>query len=107
MLRKGEGHIFIKSGTEQIRVPLDHVLYVESFGNYMQFVTSDKKIMSRLTMAEVETLLPATGFVRIHRCYIVARNKINKIEKGSAWIGQQELPIGKNYQQEVDRIISR
>lgn len=112
MLRKGTrgntpDHIFIKSGTEQIRVALADILYVESAGNYMQFVTGDKKIMSRLTMAEAEALLPASGFVRIHRSYIVAKNKVIKIEKGSAWIGNQELPVGKNYQQEIDKILSQ
>src|ERR1700733_16008774 len=43
-------HIYIKSGYEQVRVGLEEILYVESSGNYMQFVLVGRKIMSRLTM---------------------------------------------------------
>src|SRR5258708_4615971 len=48
------GHIFIKSGYGQVRVGLDDILYVQSTGNYMQFVLPEEKILSRLTMAEAE-----------------------------------------------------
>ena len=65
------GAIFIKSGYEQLRLELDSLLYVESSGNYVQFVTEQQKIMSRLTMSEAEALLPAADFLRIHRSYIV------------------------------------
>ena len=51
--------VFIKSGYGQVRVSLDDILYAESNGNYMQFVLTDKKIVSRLTMSETEALLPA------------------------------------------------
>ena len=87
--------VFIKSGYEQIRVELDDILYVESSGNYMQFVLTNQKIVSRLTMSEVEALLPASAFIRIHRSYIVAKKKISKIEKNSIWIKQTELPVGR------------
>ena len=65
--------IFIKSGYEQIKVEPADILYVESSGNYMQFVLDNRKIASRLTMSEVEALLPALDFIRIHRSYIVSK----------------------------------
>lgn len=103
--RVESGHVFIKTGTEQVRLDLDQLLYIESFGNYLQFVTTDKKLMSRLTMAEAEALLPSAGFLRIHRSYIIGIGKISKIEKGTVWVGQSELPVGKNYQQELEKLI--
>src|SRR5690242_9717323 len=78
--------IFIKNGYGQQRVELTDILYAESNGNYMQFVLKDKKITSRLTMAETETLLPAANFMRIHRSYIISKKHVNKIEKNSVWI---------------------
>jgi DNA-binding LytR/AlgR family response regulator len=96
--------VFIKSGYEQLRVELDEILYAESNGNYMQFVLKDKKITSRLTMAETEALLPANFFIRIHRSYIVAKKYISKIEKNSIWINKTELPVGAGYVNEVAKI---
>ncbi len=97
--------IFIKSGYEQVKIELDRVLYVESSGNYMQFVMEKQKILSRLTMNEVEALLPVAAFVRIHRSYIVAKAHIRKIDKRSIWIEQNELPIGAAYIGAFEKIV--
>jgi len=96
--------VFIKSGTGQVRVSLNDILYAESNGNYIQFVLPGKKITSRLTMNEATALLPAALFVRIHRSYIAAKKHINKIEKESVWINNIALPIGASYFEEVRRI---
>ena len=98
------GHIFIKSGYGQIRVELGDVLYVQSTGNYMQFVLPDEKVLSRLTMNEVEELLPAAAFVRVHRSYIVAKSKVQRIERGAIWIKDKEIPIGAGYAHEIEKI---
>jgi two-component system LytT family response regulator len=98
------GHIFIKSGYGQVRVDLDDILYIQSTGNYMQFVLAEEKILSRLTMAEVEVLLPVMDFIRVHRSYMVARTKVTRIEKGSIWVRDRELPIGAGYAREIGRI---
>lgn len=97
-------HIFIKSGTEQIRVAMDDILYIESNGNYIQFVLTDKKITTRLTMAETEALLPAAQFIRIHRSYIIAKQHVKKFDKNSVWVKQQELPVGANYSDALGRL---
>ena len=97
-------HIFIKSGYGQIRVDLGDILFVQSTGNYMQFVLPEEKILSRLTMNEVEELLPAGLFVRIHRSYLVATARISRIERGSVWIKDKELPIGAGYAHEIEKI---
>lgn len=89
--------LFIKSGYEQIRVELGEILYVEGNGSYMNFILEDRKIMTRMTMAEVETLLPGTDFVRIHRSYIVAKKKISRIDRYNVRVRQVELPIGASY----------
>jgi DNA-binding LytR/AlgR family response regulator len=96
--------IFIKSGFDQIRVVFDDILYVESNGNYMQFVLNNQKILSRLTMSEAEELLPSSVFVRIHRSYIVSKKQITKIEKISVWLKQIELPVGAIYLKEIQKI---
>jgi len=97
--------IFIKSGYEQIKVEPADILYVESSGNYMQFVLDNRKIASRLTMSEVEALLPALDFIRIHRSYIVSKKQIQKMDRKSIWIKQTELPIGAAYVLEIEKLL--
>lgn len=98
--------IFIKSGYEQVRVNVDDILYAESVGNYVQFVTTDKNIVSRLTMGEAEALLPAAAFIRIHRSYLAAKKQITKIDKRTVWIKTKELAVGDAYIREIDQFIN-
>ena len=98
-------HIFIKSGYEQVHVDPDDILYAESVGNYVRFVLVGSNIVSRLTMTEAETLLPAAAFIRIHRSYLVAKKQITKIEKRSVWIKNKELSVGEAYQKSIEKFI--
>ena len=104
-LKNGEAPFFIKSGTENIRLEPEDLLYVESRGNYMQFVLRDKIITSRLTMSEVEALLPSAHFVRIHRSFIAAKKHITRVDKNSVWVKDTELPIGSGFTHEVEKLI--
>jgi DNA-binding LytR/AlgR family response regulator len=99
--------LFIKSGYGQVRVRLDDILYLQSTGNYMQFVLRDEKVLSRLTMSEAEALLPPPAFVRIHRSYLVARGKVERIERDTVWVAGRELPIGAGYAREIDKITGK
>lgn len=93
--------IFIKSGYEQIRVNLAEILYVESAGNYMNFITSEMKILSRLSMQEVLDLLPKEKFIRIHRSFIIAIDKIEKADRQQVWITDTAIPIGSTYEENL------
>lgn len=87
-------HIFIKSGLEQIKVQLEDIAYVQSAGNYVQFMVNGKKITSRLTMAEVEEILPTAAFTRVHRSFIVRDASVTKMDKYSVYIQNETIPIG-------------
>lgn len=99
--------VFIKSGYEQVRVDLADILYAESVGNYVQFVLADRSIVSRLTVAEAEELLPARDFIRIHRGYIVSAKHISKMDKRTVWIGKKELPVGAAYASSIEALIAK
>lgn len=98
--------LFIKSGYEQVKIALDELLYVESSGNYVRFVSKGQVLLSRMTMAEVAELLPIS-FIRIHRSYFVARTHVTKADKNNVWVGNTGLPVGPGYTQEVERITGR
>jgi DNA-binding LytR/AlgR family response regulator len=102
-----EKFIFIKTGFEQVRVALDDILYIQSAGNDVSFILKDRKLLSRLTMAETEALLPASGFIRIHRSYIVSRRQITRLEKGKVFCDQFSIPVGSAYVNLIDKIMLR
>jgi len=89
---------FLKTGYEQIRVNFEDIYYLEATGNYVNFVLKDKTILSRMTITDVEALLPAKQFVRIHRSFIVALSKIDKIERHQLLVNGSVLPVSVSYQ---------
>jgi two-component system LytT family response regulator len=90
--------IFIKAGYEQIKINFDQLLYLEGGGNYMSFILADgRKILSRLTVTDALALLPAGTFARVHRSYIVNKNKVDKIERHQVHIAGQVVPVGSAF----------
>jgi len=88
--------IFIKSGTEQIRVNLEDLLYCEASGNYVTFQISGDKILSRMTFSELEQLLPSS-FIKTHRSFIINSTKVTKIEKHQVELGHAKVPISNTH----------
>ncbi|WP_017733253.1 LytR/AlgR family response regulator transcription factor [Nafulsella turpanensis] len=100
-------YIFLKTGYEQLKVLYDDILYVEAAGNYVTFVLKDKKIMSRSSFNEAINLLPAAKFVRVHRSYIVAVSRIEKVERHQLTIGSQKLPVSEAYREGLTSILHK
>ncbi|MFF5382447.1 LytR/AlgR family response regulator transcription factor [Pedobacter suwonensis] len=90
-------HIFLKDGYEQVKVALDEILYIEASGNYTQIQLKSKLLSSRITINDLADLLPKTDFIRCHRAFIVAKNKISKFDRSQIWIGEKIVPIGATY----------
>jgi two-component system LytT family response regulator len=90
--------ILIKTGYEQVRIIFDEILYLESGGNYMTFkLTDDRQVLSRLTMADLLKLLPLDRFARIHRSYIVNKDKVDKAERHQVHVAGHILPISRGF----------
>ncbi len=100
-------HIYIKTGYEQLKVLYDDILYLEAAGNYVTFVTKDKPLLSRSTFIEAINLLPADKFVRIHRSFVVAINKIDKVERHQVTIKDKTIPISEAYSQNLNEALSK
>jgi len=90
-------YIFLKTGYEQVRVNFDDIYHLEATGNYVNFILKDSKVLTRMTITEVEALLPAEKFIRIHRSFIAAVNKIDKIERHQVSVNGFLLPVGGAY----------
>ena len=90
-------HLYIKTGYEQVKVMYDDICYVEATGNYVTFVLKDKNILSRSTFMEAINLLPQEKFVRVHRSYVVAVNKIDKVERNQVTVNKAVIPVSEAY----------
>ena len=92
------GFIFIKDGYEQIKVQVDDILYIEASGNYTLIHSSkNARLSTRVPLSEMLQLLPAKKFIRTHRAFIVAQNKITKFDRTQVYIGEQSIPIGATF----------
>jgi DNA-binding LytR/AlgR family response regulator len=90
--------IFVKDGYEQIRVQLDEILFIESAGNYTQIrLANDASVSTRVSISDMEAMLPHRKFIRIHRTCIVARDKISRFDRLQVTINQHVLPVGAKY----------
>ena len=102
-----EEFLYLKTGYEQVKVMYDDILYLEATGNYVTFVLRDRNILSRSTFAESANLLHATKFTRIHRSYMVANNKIDKLEKSQVTIQKYVLPISEAYSDQLNAALKK
>jgi DNA-binding LytR/AlgR family response regulator len=100
-------HFFIKTGLEQVKVQLDEILYLEAAGNYVTFALKDRNILSRSTFNEAVNLLPAQRFIRIHRSYLVAADKIDKIERHQVTVTDRKLPVSEAYNQNLEILVRK
>lgn len=99
--------IFLKDGYEQIKVQIEEILYIEACGNYTQVHFSEKKMLStRVSLNEMLLLLPDKKFIRIHRAYVVAKDKITKFDRTQVWLNGQIIPIGATFAQNLSDLYS-
>ena len=89
--------IFIKSDYKTIRVNINEILFIEGLKDYVKLHTIDKPILSLLSLRSLEQGLPPERFMRVHRSYIVALNKIDVIEKSRIRIGQYSIAVSDMY----------
>jgi DNA-binding LytR/AlgR family response regulator len=98
---------YVKADKKLMRVRFDEILYIEGLKDYVIIKTLSGRIISLQTMKSLEEKLPSDKFFRIHRSFIVALQKIEAIDGSSVFINKQELPIGKNYKEELQEIIEK
>jgi DNA-binding LytR/AlgR family response regulator len=96
---KEVNHIFVKTEYKLVRVNVAEILYVEGLQNYVMIYTTMEKITSLQTMKKTEEQLPADQFMRIHKSFIVAINKINSIERNRVTIGERTIAVGEVYRE--------
>ncbi len=90
-------YTFIKSGNKTVKVYYDKILYIEGQRDYLQIHTEDSKIMTLLNFKKMQELLDAQKFMRVHKSYIIAVDKIDYIENNAIKIKHKLIPVSSTY----------
>lgn len=95
-----EDHLFVKSDSRYVRIPYNELYYVEALADYVIFNSVKGKYIVHHTMKGIEKRLPISIFSRVHRSYIVNRNRISHIEDFNIAITDKIIPIGASYKED-------
>jgi two-component system LytT family response regulator len=96
-----EPHIFIKVDKKMVKINIDEILFVEGMKEYIKVVTPEKTYITHKSLTSLTEELPAERFMRIHKSYTIALNKVKSIEGNRIQILSYTIPIGRNYSKEV------
>lgn len=101
--------IFVKSDYKLVQIELSKILYVEGLKDYIKIYEEDvpKPILSLMSLKAMEELLPASRFIRVHRSYIVQKDKIRVIDRGRIVFGKNYIPIGDSYKQNFQDFLNQ
>ncbi|HVU94232.1 MAG TPA: response regulator transcription factor [Puia sp.] len=102
-----EGWLYFRTDRKMVKVMLEDILYIEGMKNYIKILTTHGLVITKHSMAAVEAMLPASGFLRTHRSYIVSQSKINSYTGEFIGIGEVEIPIGKLYKEGVMKTLRK
>lgn len=96
-----DDYLFIKSENKLVKLKYNDILFVESMGDYVKFVTADKKYISHNTISGVNDRLDKNQFMRVHRSYVINLHKIDDIRENDLFINGIEIPISRSLKSEV------
>lgn len=101
--------IFVKSEYKQIKIDFDQVLYFESLKDYIKIWLTDrpKPILTLMSLRTLEKELPPDKFMRIHRSYIIALNKIESVERNQVIINKERITIAEQYKDKFQQFIEK
>ncbi len=105
----GAGHdsfLYFRVERKLVKVLIHEILYIESLKDYLKIaLTSGKPLIVKHTISALEAMLPTGQFMRTHRSFIVATDKVMTYTPRQIEVSGREIPIGRLYQQAVERAL--
>jgi len=98
-----QGFVFVKDNGVLKRISIDDILFLEAMGDYVKVHTLPKFHVVHATLKSIEEKLPASKFLRVHRSYIVAINKIDFIQEGTISIGKTTIPVADTHKANLNK----
>ena len=95
-------YFFVKSNGVLEKIMLQDIIAIESLSNYITIHCTDKKIVAYLTLKQINDFLAGSAFIKVHKSYIIALNKIDKIDHDQIILQNLTIPIGSNFKNQVE-----
>lgn len=89
--------LYLKENKRMVKVFLNEILFIESIKDYVKVVTSSKTVITKQQISYFETIFDSNHFLRVHRSFIVSKDKIDAFSYSSIEVGSVEIPIGRKY----------
>ena len=98
--------LYFRVDRKMVKVLLNDILFIEGLKDYVRIFIAGKTIVTKHVLSTLEGMLPSDEFLRIHRSYIIAINKIDSYNADSVEIAKHELPIGRLFKHDVTRVLN-
>ena len=96
--------IFLNVQKKKVKILFSEIVYIESQREYVKIKTTKKEHISKMSTHEIESLLPANLFKRIHRSFIVSISKIESYTANTIEVSGVSLPIGRGYRDVIENM---
>jgi DNA-binding LytR/AlgR family response regulator len=100
-------HWFFNVNKKKVKIYMRDILYIESLKDYVRIYTAGKSIVTKFQLGELEKLLDAELFIRVHRSYIVAKSKIDSFSYDELELGETVIPIGRSFSDKVKKELEK
>ena len=97
-------HLFLNVQKKKVKISFSEIVFIESQREYVKIVTTKKEYISKMSTHEIEDLLPAHLFKRIHRSYIVSISKIESYTAETVEVNGVSIPIGRGYRDIIENL---
>lgn len=97
-------HLFLNVQKMKVKISFTDIVYIESQREYIKIVTTNKEYVSKMSTNEIEQLLPAQLFKRVHRSFIVSVNKIESYNAEMIQVHGVSIPVGRGYRESLDNL---
>ena len=97
---------FVKGDKKHHQIQLENLLFIEAYGNYTKLFLKDEMIVSHEKISHYEATLSHGKFLRVHKSFIVALDKIKLIEGNRIFIENHKIPVGQTYKSTITKLLS-
>jgi|SRR5450432_3440321 DNA-binding LytR/AlgR family response regulator len=99
--------LYFNIGKKKVKIYVDEILYVESIRDHIKITTNEKSILTKFQISELEDKLSKNNFFRVHRSFIVAKDKISAFTSIDIEVNNKSIPIGRSYKELVMTILDK
>jgi DNA-binding LytR/AlgR family response regulator len=105
-IKEGCSRFFLKGDKKYHQIQTDNIHYIEAYGNYTKVFTTQGMIISHEKISALEKSLPGQHFLRVHKSFLVAIDKISSIQGNQIYLESFRVPIGQTYRSRVNQLIN-